>query len=75
MAGPFAGGAGGSSGLRFTYLDSAGAILSAVSANAPLVAAISISVRGQTKNVDLTGAGPATLTDSLHVDVGVRNRQ
>ena len=62
---------GSTSGLEFTYFDSTGA----VTANRTLVSRIRVVVRGQGETtINLTGAAPMPLRDSLRVEVGLRNR-
>ncbi len=62
---------GSTSGLEFTYYDSTGA----VTANRALVARVSIVVRGQGQtSINLTGAAPIPLRDSIRIEVGLRNR-
>jgi hypothetical protein len=62
---------GTTSGLEFTYYDSTGA----VTANKALVARVSVVVRGQgTTTINLTGAAPIPLRDSMRIEVGLRNR-
>ncbi len=62
---------GTTSGLEFTYYDSTGAV-TAVKAQ---VARISVVARGQGETtINLTGAAPIPLRDSLRIEVGLRNR-
>jgi prepilin-type N-terminal cleavage/methylation domain-containing protein len=62
---------GTTSGLEFTYYDSTGA----VTANRLLVARISIVARAQGQTtINLTGAAPVPLRDSMRIEVGLRNR-
>ena len=62
---------GTTSGLEFTYYDSTGA----VTANKLLVARISVVARGQgTATINLSGAAPIPLRDSMRIEVGLRNR-
>lgn len=64
------------SGLLFTYYDSTGAALTASLANAPRVARIRMSVRGQTRSsLSVSGMPPGTYIDSLAIDVALRNRR
>jgi prepilin-type N-terminal cleavage/methylation domain-containing protein len=68
VAGPF----DGSTGLRFSYYDSTGA----VTTNRLQVARISLLIRGKGEGlINLTGSGGGTVfRDSIRVEVGVRNR-
>ena len=62
---------GTTSGLEFTYYDSTGAV-TAVKAQ---VARISVVARGQGETtINLTGAAPIPLRDSLRIEVALRNR-
>ena len=62
---------GTTSGLEFTYFDSTGA----VTTNRLQVARISVVVRGQGQTtINLTGAAPIPLRDSMRIEVGLRNR-
>jgi len=62
---------GTTSGLEFSYFDSTGA----VTANRLQVARISVVVRGQGQTtINLTGAAPIPLRDSMRIEVGLRNR-
>jgi prepilin-type N-terminal cleavage/methylation domain-containing protein len=62
---------GTTSGLEFTYYDSTGA----VTANRLLVARISVVARAQGQTtINLTGAAPSPLRDSMRIEVGIRNR-
>jgi len=62
---------GTTSGLEFTYYDSTGA----VTANKLLVARISVVARGQGQStINLSGAAPIPLRDSMRIEVGLRNR-
>jgi hypothetical protein len=57
-------------GLRFTYYDTTGA----VTANRLAVSRISILLQGQgTKTIQLAGGSPTTFSDSLRIEVGLRN--
>ena len=57
-------------GLRFTYYDTTGA----VTANRLAVSRISILLQGQgTSTIQLAGGTPTTFTDSLRIEVGLRN--
>jgi len=57
-------------GLRFTYYDTTGA----VTANRLQVSRISILLQGQgTRTIQLAGGTPQTFSDSLRIEVGLRN--
>ena len=57
-------------GLRFTYYDTTGA----VTANRLAVSRISILLQGQGSNsIQLAGGSPTTFSDSLRIEVGLRN--
>ena len=78
MAGPFRNFSANAeqSGLLFSYFDQNGAALAAAIWNAPYVARITISLRGQTAApVSMGGGAPALVADSLVMDVAIRNRQ
>jgi len=73
IAGPLSAYVSGSpqlAGLRFTYYDTTGA----VTANRLAVSRISILLQGQgTRTIQLAGGSPTTFTDSLRIEVGLRN--
>ena len=59
-------------GLRFTYYDTTGA----VTTNRQAVSRISVLLQGQgTKTIQLAGASPQTFSDSLRIEVSLRNRK
>jgi hypothetical protein len=63
-------GGGATSGLKFTYYDSTGA----VTTDRRAVARISLLVQAQgQKTVQLSGSVPVTFRDSMRVHIGVRN--
>jgi hypothetical protein len=62
---------GTTSGLEFTYFDSTGAVTTINNR----VARIRLVVRGQGETtINLTGAAPVPLRDSMRIEVGLRNR-
>jgi len=76
VSGPFLSAA--SRGLVFTYLDSAGAAIAAPFADSVAIAAIRLSLSGQTKNVARVlsaAAPPARRIDSAVVTVLLHNRR
>lgn len=63
------------SGLLFSFFDVNGAALTAATSSAPNVARVTVSLRGQTlAAVSLSGGTRSVLTDSLVMDVAIRNR-
>ena len=67
---PYVSGSPQLAGLRFTYYDTTGA----VTANRLAVSRISILLQGQgTNTIQLAGGSPTTFTDSLRIEVGLRN--
>lgn len=72
VAGPFLAAA---SGVRFGYVDSAGAVLPTPVAQATAVRSIEIGLHAQTRNpVRVLGTPRAARVDSVRVVVGLRNR-
>jgi len=60
------------SGLRFTYYDTTGA----ETANRLAVSRISVLLQGQgTRTIQLAGGSPQTFSDSLRIEVALRNRK
>ncbi|HEY2856446.1 MAG TPA: hypothetical protein VGJ18_26625 [Gemmatimonadaceae bacterium] len=59
-------------GVRFTYYDTTGA----VTANRLAVSRISVLLQGQgTRTIQLAGGSPQTFSDSLRIEVALRNRK
>ena len=59
-------------GLRFTYYDTTGA----VTTNRLTVSRISVLLQGQgTKSIQLAAGSPQTFSDSLRIEVALRNRK
>jgi len=58
--------------VRFTYYDTTGA----VTANRLAVSRISVLLQGQgTRTIQLAGGSPQTFSDSLRIEVALRNRK
>jgi prepilin-type N-terminal cleavage/methylation domain-containing protein len=67
---PYVAGSPQLAGLRFTYYDTLGN----VTANRLAVSRISVLLQGQgTRTIQLAGGSPTTFSDSLRIEVGLRN--